>query len=62
MVSAKENPKLDDVNRPQPICVKVPPDCYQDGRTFKQTDVNCILCDYFVSCKKAKKIGSWKNT
>ncbi|MHA1298129.1 MAG: hypothetical protein ACTSO9_01645 [Candidatus Helarchaeota archaeon] len=56
MVSAKENPNINDVNRPQPISIKAPPNCYQDGSTFRQTKVDCILCDHFIDCRKTKKL------
>ncbi|MHA1300633.1 MAG: hypothetical protein ACTSO9_14545 [Candidatus Helarchaeota archaeon] len=54
MVSANEKPSIDDVNRPQPIGLAAPPSCFQDGHTFRKTDMDCILCDYFNDCKKAK--------
>ena len=54
MVTANERPNIDDVNRPQPIGVSAPPSCYQDGVTFKKTNMDCILCDHFDACKKIK--------
>jgi hypothetical protein len=56
MVSAKENSNIDDIinnlARPQPISVKAPPACYQDGKAFNKTKMDCILCDFFDTCKK----------
>ncbi|MFX1452137.1 MAG: hypothetical protein ACFFCM_14975 [Promethearchaeota archaeon] len=54
MVTAKENPSIDDLHRPQPIGITAPPACFQDGTTFQKTKMDCILCDYFDDCKKIK--------
>ncbi|HUX99349.1 MAG TPA: hypothetical protein VMV49_07325 [Candidatus Deferrimicrobium sp.] len=54
MVSAKENEAIDDLlndlMKPQPISVKAPPACYQDGKTYRKDKLDCILCDFFDSC------------
>ena len=59
MVSAEENTQFDDIlndlMKPQPIPVKAPPTCYQDGSTFRKTRFDCIECDFFDSCKRAEK-------
>ncbi|MFX1299037.1 MAG: hypothetical protein ACFFD2_29785 [Promethearchaeota archaeon] len=54
MVSAKENSGIDDIlnslSRPNPISVKAPPDCYQDGKTYRKSRFDCLECDFFDSC------------
>ena len=56
MVSAHENPRIDDVERPQPIHVSAVPTCYQDLKTFRATRFDCIGCDFFEDCKRATSI------
>ena len=55
MVSAKDNQDIDnllnDLMKPQPINVKAPPECYQDGKTYRKTRFDCLDCDFFESCK-----------
>ncbi|NVM54956.1 MAG: hypothetical protein HWN66_14725 [Candidatus Helarchaeota archaeon] len=53
MVSARENPHIDDVKRLQPIYVRAVPPCFQDSKTFKISRFDCILCDFFDECKKS---------
>ena len=50
MVSAREKQDLDEVNRPQPIDVRGVPKCFQDGKTFKKSRFECIMCDFFDEC------------
>ncbi len=52
MVSAHENPRIDDVERPQPIPVRAVPTCYQDLKTFRVSKFECIMCDFFEECRK----------
>ena len=52
MVSAREDPHIDDVARPQPIHVKAVPSCFQDSKTFKPSKFDCIICDFFEDCKQ----------
>ncbi|NVM30127.1 MAG: hypothetical protein HWN65_14885 [Candidatus Helarchaeota archaeon] len=56
MVSAKENTNVDEIlnnlMRPQPILVTAPPECYQDGKTFRKSRFDCIACDCFDSCSQ----------
>ncbi|MFX1296337.1 MAG: hypothetical protein ACFFD2_15980 [Promethearchaeota archaeon] len=55
MVSTEEdtsiNEILDGLIKPQPISVKAPPSCYQDGKTYRKSRFSCIDCDFFDSCK-----------
>jgi len=55
LVSAEENTNIDnilnDLMKPQPISVTAPPECYQDGRTFRKSHFDCIECDFFDLCK-----------
>ena len=55
LVSAKENTNIDDIlndlSRPAPIAVKAPPECYQDGKTFRKSSFDCLDCNFFDSCK-----------
>ncbi|MHA1263789.1 MAG: hypothetical protein ACTSRS_00995 [Candidatus Helarchaeota archaeon] len=55
MVSAKENSNIDEIlnelMKPQPIPVQAPPECYQDGKTFRKSRFDCLDCDFFDSCK-----------
>lgn len=55
MVSAKENQDLDNVQKPEPIDVKSVPACFQDGKTFRTSRFECIMCDFFDECKKARR-------
>ncbi|MHA1232001.1 MAG: hypothetical protein ACTSPQ_15285 [Candidatus Helarchaeota archaeon] len=54
MVSAHEKQNIDNVMRPQPISVRSVPECYQDKKTFRSSRFECIVCDFFENCKKAK--------
>ena len=54
MVSAREEQNIDKVNRPQPINVRSVPNCFQDLKTFRGSRFDCIVCDFFEDCKKAK--------
>jgi len=55
VVSAKENSNIDEIlnelMKPQPIPVQAPPECYQDGKTFRKSRFDCLDCDFFDSCK-----------
>jgi len=55
MVSAREEQNIENVKRPEPINVQAVPKCFQDGKTFKVSRFECIMCDYFEECKKARK-------
>lgn len=50
MVSV-ERPNIEDVKRPEPIRLAAPPECFQDGNTYRKSDMDCILCDFFDNCK-----------
>lgn len=54
MVSAHENPRIYDVERPQPIHVSAVPTCFQDSKTFRASKFDCIICDFFEECKNMK--------
>lgn len=54
MVSAHENPRIDDVERPQPIPVRAVPSCFQDSKSFRASKFDCIICDFFEKCKNVK--------
>ena len=62
MVSARENPKLDNLARPQPIQITAVPTCFQDSKTFKISKFDCIICDFFEECKKATYSGFKSNS
>jgi hypothetical protein len=53
MVSARENPNIDDMEKPQPFRIQAVPPCYQDLKTYRQTKFKCIMCDFFEECKIA---------
>ncbi|MHA1231248.1 MAG: hypothetical protein ACTSRP_14405 [Candidatus Helarchaeota archaeon] len=54
MVAEKIEQNLDNVKRPEPIGVKSIPKCFQDGKTFKVSRFECIMCDFFEDCKKVR--------
>ncbi|MHA1309284.1 MAG: hypothetical protein ACTSWR_06620 [Candidatus Helarchaeota archaeon] len=54
MVSDRIEQNIDNLKRPEPITVKSVPACFQDGKTFKTSRFECVMCDFFEECKKAK--------
>ncbi|MHA1269176.1 MAG: hypothetical protein ACTSPY_05255 [Candidatus Helarchaeota archaeon] len=54
MVSDKIEQNLDNLKRPQPINVNSVPSCFQDGKTFKTSRFECVMCDFFDDCKKTR--------